>query len=79
MTPSILDSLRPDSLYRKSLLLVIAGYHDFKVLSLTPSVTLRVEVRHDEGEDYTSYYRGKSNLQFYFTNIMQTICIILCF
>ena len=37
----------------------IAGDHDFKVVSLTPSVTLRVEVQPDEGEDGTSYYRGK--------------------
>ena len=36
----------------------IAGDHDFKVVSLTPSVTLRVDVSHDEGEDGTSYYRG---------------------
>jgi hypothetical protein len=36
----------------------IAGDHDFKVVSLTPSVTLRVEVQPDEGEDGTSFYRG---------------------
>ena len=29
---------------------VIACYHDFKVVSLTPSVTLRVENRHDESK-----------------------------
>jgi hypothetical protein len=50
----------------------IAGDHDFKVVSLTPSVTLRVEVSPDEGEDCTSYYRGKSRLQFYFTYMMQS-------
>ncbi len=37
----------------------IVGDRDFKIVSLTPSVTLRVEVRLDEGEDHTSYYRGK--------------------
>jgi hypothetical protein len=36
----------------------IAGDHDFKVVSLTPSVTLRVNVQTDEGENCTSYYRG---------------------
>jgi hypothetical protein len=36
----------------------IAGDHDFKIVSLTPSVTLRVEVKPDEEEDGTSYYRG---------------------
>jgi len=36
----------------------IAGDHDFKILSLTPSATLRVDVKPDEGEDRTSYYRG---------------------
>ncbi len=40
----------------------IAGDNDLKKVSLTPSVTLRVEVRPDEGEDCTSYYRGKSIL-----------------
>ncbi len=35
----------------------IAGDHDFKIVSLTPSVTLRVYVKPDEGEDGTSYYR----------------------
>jgi hypothetical protein len=40
----------------------IAGDHDLKIVSLTPSVTLRVEVSPDEGEDCTSYYRGKSIL-----------------
>ena len=37
----------------------IAGDHDFKIVSLTPSVTLRVDVSLDEGEDRTSYYRGR--------------------
>ncbi len=37
----------------------IAGDHDFKIVSLTPSVTLRVNVKPDEGEDGTSYYRGE--------------------
>ena len=37
----------------------IAGDHDFKIVNLTPSVTLRVEVQPDEGEDCTSYYRGE--------------------
>jgi hypothetical protein len=36
----------------------IAGDHDFKIVSLTPSVTLWVEVKPDEGDDMTSYYRG---------------------
>ena len=36
----------------------IAGDHDFKVVSLTPSVSLRVEVQPNEGEDGTSCYRG---------------------
>ena len=37
----------------------IVGDHDFKIDSLTPSVTLRVDVKHDEEEDGgTSYYRG---------------------
>ncbi len=40
----------------------IAGDHDFKCVSLTPSVTLRVEVQPDEGEDGTSYYRGKTKI-----------------
>ena len=40
----------------------IAGDHDVKVVSLTPSVTLRVDVKPDEGEDGTSYYRGKKNI-----------------
>ena len=37
----------------------IAGDHDFKIVSLTPRFTLRVEVKPDEGEDGTSYYRGE--------------------
>ena len=37
----------------------VAGDHDFKIVSLTPSVTLRVDVKPDEGEDGTSYYRGE--------------------
>ena len=37
----------------------IAGDHDFKVMSLIPSVTLRVDVKLDEDEDGTSYYRGE--------------------
>ena len=37
----------------------IAGDHDFKIVNLTPSVTLRVDVQPDEGEDCTSYYRGE--------------------
>ncbi len=36
----------------------IAGDHDFKTVSLTPSVTLRVAVSLDEEEDGISYYRG---------------------
>jgi hypothetical protein len=36
----------------------IAGDHDFKIVSLTPSATLRVDVKPDEGEDRTSFYRG---------------------
>ncbi len=43
----------------------IAGDHDFKIVSLSPSVTLRVEVRPDEGEDCTSYFRGKCILYLY--------------
>ena len=34
-----------------------SGDHDFKIVSLTLSVTLRVDVKPDEGEDGTSYYR----------------------
>ena len=37
----------------------IAGDHDVNIISLTPSVTLRVEVKPDKGEDGTSYYRGE--------------------
>jgi hypothetical protein len=40
----------------------VAGDHDFKIVSLTPSVTLRVEVKPDEDEDGTSYYRGVSRM-----------------
>ena len=40
-----------------------AGDHDFKVVLLTPRVTLRVEVKPDEGEDGTSYYRGKTYMK----------------
>ena len=36
----------------------IAGDHDFKIVSLTPSVTMRVDANPDEGEDRTSFYRG---------------------
>ncbi len=43
----------------------IAGDHDFKVVSLTPSVALRVDVKPDEGEDGTSYYRGKTHMKYY--------------
>jgi len=32
----------------------IASDHDFKIVSLTPSVTLRVDVKADEGEDGSS-------------------------
>ena len=35
-----------------------SGDHDFKIVSLTPSVTLRVDVKPDEGEDGTFYYRA---------------------
>ena len=35
-------------------LIFIAGDYDFRIVSLTPSVTLRVEVKLDEGEDGTS-------------------------
>ena len=35
----------------------IAGDDDFKIASLTPSVTLRVDVKAEEREDTTSYYR----------------------
>ncbi len=38
----------------------IAGNHDFKIISLTPSVTLRVDASPDKGEDRTSCYRGGS-------------------
>ncbi len=37
----------------------IVGDHDFKIVSLIPNVTLRVDVKPDEGEDGTSYYRGE--------------------
>jgi len=33
----------------------IAGDHDFTIVSLTPSVALRVDVKLDEGADETSY------------------------
>ena len=36
----------------------VAGDHDFHVVSLTPSVTLAVGVKPDEGQDMVSYYRG---------------------
>ena len=36
----------------------VAGDHDFKIVSLTPSVTLSVDVKPDEEEDCSSYYRG---------------------
>jgi hypothetical protein len=36
----------------------ISGDHDFKIVSLAPSVALRADVKPDEGEDVTSYYRG---------------------
>ena len=36
----------------------VAGDHGFKIVSLTPSVSLRVDVKLDEGEDCASYYRG---------------------
>jgi hypothetical protein len=35
-----------------------SGDPDFKIVSLTPSVTLRVDVKPDEGEDGTFYYRA---------------------
>ena len=34
----------------------ISGYRAFKIVSLTTSMTLRVEVKLDVGEDATSYY-----------------------
>ena len=36
----------------------VACDRDFKIVSLTPSVTLRVDVKLNDGEDCTSYYRG---------------------
>jgi hypothetical protein len=42
----------------------VFGNNDFKIVSLTPSVTLRVDVKPDEGEDKTSYYRGPLRLRF---------------
>jgi hypothetical protein len=36
----------------------VAGDQDFKVVSLTPSVTLRVKISPNEGEDCTYYYQG---------------------
>jgi hypothetical protein len=38
----------------------IAGDHDFKIVSLTPSLTLRIDVKPNEGGGGTSYYRGES-------------------
>ena len=37
----------------------ITGNHDFKIVSLTPSITLRVDISPDEEEDCTSYYKGE--------------------
>jgi hypothetical protein len=34
---------------------VIAYDHDFKIVNLTPSVTLRVDDKRDEGENCTSH------------------------
>jgi hypothetical protein len=42
--------------------MAVAGDHDFKIVSLTPSVTLRADVKPVEGEDCTSYYRGAQNI-----------------
>jgi hypothetical protein len=45
----------------------IAGDHDFKAVSLyslTSIVTLRVDIKPDEGEDGTSYYRGKTIMKW---------------
>jgi hypothetical protein len=38
----------------------IADDHDFKVMSLTPSVTLCVDTSPDKGENGTSFYGGES-------------------
>jgi hypothetical protein len=40
----------------------IAGDHDFKIVSLTPSVTVRVDINPDEGEDCISYNGGVVSL-----------------
>jgi len=37
----------------------LACDHDFMIVNLAPRVTLRVDVKPDEGEDCTSYYRGE--------------------
>jgi len=37
----------------------IASDNDFKCLSLTPIVALRVDIKPDEDEDGTSDYRGE--------------------
>jgi len=36
----------------------IVGDYDFEVMSLTPSVILRVDISSNEWEDCTSYYQG---------------------
>jgi len=54
----------------------VAGDHDFKIVSLTPSVTLRVDVKHGEEEDGTSYYRVMS--LFYYLLLMLLICYLCC-
>ena len=40
----------------------IAGDHENKIVSLTPRVTLRVDVKANEGEDGTFYYKGEVNV-----------------
>jgi hypothetical protein len=55
----------------------IAGDHDFKIVSLTPSVTLRVDIKPDEGEDRTSYYRGVFIIFVIGVDIGVTIMLLL--
>jgi hypothetical protein len=59
----------------------ISGDHDFKIVSLTPSVTLRVDVKPDEGEDGTSYYRCVSHLPWtlFFSYFVFDVCISMLY
>ena len=52
----------------------VAGDHDFHVLSLTPSVTLAVEIKDDDGDAAQSYYRGECNNSKYKMMLLVFIC-----